>query len=239
MRKLIICILTGVCVILLMYYWFYEDQDYYSDVHNDVRGFFSHINDSDIDNAYVFYYELEYKLFENLRRLTQEVNEMELWLLQMNQFLIKLREPVYTRVFLGNFKLTAYCLCIICCEHYSYQHPRNRYNPNFIQTTASGTIPEVDRTIAVDRSQIPFGTRVYIEGVGWRIAEDVGGAINRNIIDVFKPSHDAALQFGVRRNIPVYAYKKVIPWYDAHLLCNDFWDEFDIPYSLLESLWTD
>jgi 3D (Asp-Asp-Asp) domain-containing protein len=56
--------------------------------------------------------------------------------------------------------------------------------------TASGTKPVEGRTIAVDRTVIPLGTKVRIDsdfpGVsGIYVAEDVGGAIKQNRIDIY------------------------------------------------------
>lgn len=42
--------------------------------------------------------------------------------------------------------------------------------------------------IAVDPKVIPLGTKVYIEGVGYRVARDVGGAIKGKKIDVLTDS---------------------------------------------------
>jgi len=50
-------------------------------------------------------------------------------------------------------------------------------------TTASGAPVTIGRTVAADPS-IPFGTRVWIEGYGWRVVEDRGGAIRGNKFDV-------------------------------------------------------
>ena len=50
-------------------------------------------------------------------------------------------------------------------------------------------------TIATD-SSIPFGTKVYIDGVGERIVQDRGGAITGNRIDLYFDSHEKALEFG-------------------------------------------
>ncbi|MBQ3185809.1 MAG: G5 domain-containing protein, partial [Firmicutes bacterium] len=51
-------------------------------------------------------------------------------------------------------------------------------------TTAMGTRARVGE-IAVDPSVIPLGTNVYIEGVGARRAEDTGGNIKGNTIDIY------------------------------------------------------
>lgn len=52
------------------------------------------------------------------------------------------------------------------------------------------------KVIAVDPSVIPLGSRVWVEGYGEAIAGDTGGAIKGNIIDVFIPSQQAALNWG-------------------------------------------
>lgn len=87
---------------------------------------------------------------------------------------------------LGNFKLTFYCPCSTCCGSFS----------NGI--TATGTTATQGRTIAVDSKKIPLGTQVYIDGYGWFTAEDTGGAIKGNRIDIFMTSHQAALNAGVQ-----------------------------------------
>lgn len=54
------------------------------------------------------------------------------------------------------------------------------------------------KVIAVDPRVIPLGTRVWVEGYGEAIAGDTGGAIKGNKIDVFIPSHDNAIAWGVK-----------------------------------------
>ncbi|TFD97034.1 3D domain-containing protein [Jeotgalibacillus sp. R-1-5s-1] len=54
------------------------------------------------------------------------------------------------------------------------------------------------KVIAVDPNVIPLGSRVWVEGYGEAIAGDTGGAIKGNKIDVFIPSQDAALNWGVK-----------------------------------------
>ncbi|WML34954.1 3D domain-containing protein [Clostridium sp. OS1-26] len=73
--------------------------------------------------------------------------------------------------------------------------------------TASGTSTQRDidgySTIAVDPRVIPLGSRVYVEGYGYAVAEDIGGAIKGNIIDVFFQSESEARSWG-RRSVTVY-----------------------------------
>ena len=49
-------------------------------------------------------------------------------------------------------------------------------------------------------SVIPYGSTVYIDGVGYRVAEDTGGFANRNSyqIDLYMDSHSAANNWGVQ-----------------------------------------
>lgn len=62
--------------------------------------------------------------------------------------------------------------------------------------TSTGTTPKEGRTIAVDPKVIPYGSLVYIQDYGYFIAEDCGGAIKTNRIDIFTNSHDYAIQRG-------------------------------------------
>lgn len=62
--------------------------------------------------------------------------------------------------------------------------------------TSTGTVPKEGRTIAVDPKVIPYGSIVYIQDYGYFIAEDCGGDIKSNRIDVFTASHEKAIQNG-------------------------------------------
>lgn len=63
--------------------------------------------------------------------------------------------------------------------------------------------------VAVDPRVIPLGTRLYIETpdgswvYGYAVAEDTGGAIKGNKVDLFYPTRAEALRFG-RRTVNVY-----------------------------------
>lgn len=52
------------------------------------------------------------------------------------------------------------------------------------------------KVIAVDPRVIPLGTKVYVEGYGYAVAADTGGAIKGNKIDVFFPTKSEAYRWG-------------------------------------------
>jgi len=70
--------------------------------------------------------------------------------------------------------------------------------------TSIGVKARAGHTIAVDPRVIPYGWWVYIDGVGYRRAEDTGGAMKGNKIDVFVGTESEAVQFGRKRNKTVY-----------------------------------
>ena len=85
------------------------------------------------------------------------------------------------------FVTTAYCA-------ENYPHICNNGNAS---TTSTGTKPTPGRTIAVDPNVIPYGAEVIIDGHTY-IAEDCGGAIKGNRIDILFATHDEALSWGKR-----------------------------------------
>ena len=92
--------------------------------------------------------------------------------------------------------ITAYCPCRKCCGQWAGSGQR----------TASGTVPTPGRTVAGPRS-VPFGTRVHIAGVGWRVVEDRTAKRYDGRWDVFFDDHDAALRFG-KREVKVTVERK-------------------------------
>lgn len=84
------------------------------------------------------------------------------------------------------------------------KHPGDPY----YGITASGT-EAGPGTVAIDPSVIPFGTKLYVESTddvpsyGFATAEDTGGAIIGNRIDLWFESNELAMEFG-RRPVTVY-----------------------------------
>lgn len=89
-----------------------------------------------------------------------------------------------SRKYLGTFKAYAY---------------------NGAGTTASGTTTKANRTVAVDPKVIPLGSKLMINGKIY-VAEDTGGFIKGKKIDIFMPSYNDCIQWGVR-NVKVYLIK--------------------------------
>lgn len=85
---------------------------------------------------------------------------------------------------LGTFRITHYCPCSICCGPWSDG------------ITSTGNVAVTNRTIAVDPDQIPYGSKVVIDGQVY-VAEDCGGAIRENCIDVYVGSHEEGESKGV------------------------------------------
>lgn len=63
--------------------------------------------------------------------------------------------------------------------------------------TATGVMPTAGHTIAVDPRVIPLGTHVLINGVEY-IAQDTGGLIKGNRIDIFMDSETECVNFGAQ-----------------------------------------
>jgi 3D (Asp-Asp-Asp) domain-containing protein len=70
--------------------------------------------------------------------------------------------------------------------------------------TFSGTRVQEGRTVAVDPRVIPMGWWVYIEGYGFRKAEDKGSGVKGKHIDIYFDDGDYANKFGRKRGATVY-----------------------------------
>lgn len=100
------------------------------------------------------------------------------------------KKPKPKLTYLGRFYITYYCPCAECC------------GAGGGKITASGTTPTAGRTVGVNPSVIPYGTKLKIGKTYGYVAEDTGGGIGTYHIDIFVNSHQEALNKGV-------AYKDV------------------------------
>lgn len=98
-------------------------------------------------------------------------------------------EPEPARRYLGQYKITGYDICMQCCGKID-------------GITASGTQATVGRTCAAP-PDIPFGTRLWIEGVGERIVEDRGG-LGTSKIDVLCEDHPACFAITTEGKVDVW-----------------------------------
>lgn len=84
----------------------------------------------------------------------------------------------------GVFSCTAYCseeYAHICGEGHGI--------------TSSGAKVRPGVTVAADTSILPYGTVIYVEGVGLRVVQDTGGAVKGNELDVAVSTHAEALSW--------------------------------------------
>ena len=80
------------------------------------------------------------------------------------------------REYLGNFMCTAYA-----------------YTGN---PCANGNFPSPGYTVACN--SLPFETRIYIDGVGYRVVEDRGPDYGNEWLDIYMENTDACYQWGVQ-----------------------------------------
>lgn len=93
-------------------------------------------------------------------------------------------EPIDTVLIdLGTYQITAYCSCSKCCGKSD-------------GITASQVLARSNHTVAAD-SNIPFGTKLLINGVTYTV-EDRGGAIKGNHIDIYFDTHQEAVDYGIQ-----------------------------------------
>jgi 3D (Asp-Asp-Asp) domain-containing protein len=99
-----------------------------------------------------------------------------------NKVYSKQTEIKKTEKSLGKFKITAY----------THGEPGDHWG----LLTASGENVKEGRTIAVDPDVIPLGSIVKIEGVGERVAVDVGGLVKGKHIDLYFDSKEEMNNWG-------------------------------------------
>lgn len=120
-------------------------------------------------------------------RLSKELNRVSITLESINNTIADLKDEEYRLAYIGDFKLSHYCTEV-------YEHICGTGTG----LTSTGTKVTAGRTVAVDPSVIPYGSQIYIEGYGWRIAEDCGGSVDGSHIDIAVETHTQAISMGMK-----------------------------------------
>lgn len=84
--------------------------------------------------------------------------------------------------YLGDYRITFYCSCSACCGGWAGS------------PTASGVYPTSQHTCACG-SDIPFGTTLYVDGLGAYVCEDRG--VGSGCLDVYVDSHGDIPEWGM------------------------------------------
>jgi 3D (Asp-Asp-Asp) domain-containing protein len=100
-----------------------------------------------------------------------------------------------TLIYLGEFKITAYSA--------EFEDTGKHPGDPWYGITATLTTVSENRTAAADFSILPPGTKIYIPGVGVRVIEDCGGAVNGKHIDLYFKDVTVCRAWGVQK-LPVY-----------------------------------
>lgn len=135
---------------------------------------------------------------ENLKSvIVKQIQPNKIYNLSNISFIPEINTPPkVTETYLGSFSATAYCI-------ENYYHICNDGTPH---VTATGGEPVPLQTIAVDPSVIPLGSKLRIKNENIDIivtANDKGGAIKGNKIDIANTTHQLALEWG-RQNVDVW-----------------------------------
>lgn len=94
----------------------------------------------------------------------------------------------------GVWYVTAYCPCSKCCGKYANSNTRYDENGNEYHVGASGSTLIAGYSVA---SNLPFGTKIYLEGIGEVCVTDRG--VRGNHLDLYFNTHADALAFRTGR----------------------------------------
>jgi 3D (Asp-Asp-Asp) domain-containing protein len=159
---------------------YYETQSIAHDMANSARALNISEDDVVIQRAKDIWTEAE-----------ENKNVLESNLAELKEKQLELQKKADKYEYIGDYKLTGYCPCYSCSEGYG-------------SNTASGVRAKEGITVAADRRKIPLGTKIYIEGVGERIVQDVGGAIKGNKLDIYVENHSDCYRAEYNTTAKVY-----------------------------------
>lgn len=97
-----------------------------------------------------------------------------------------LRKEVHEGTLLGEFDITGYCSCEVCC------------GDKEVYLTKSELIPRAGHTAAADPDILQMGAKVEIDGIVYTV-EDTGESVKGNVIDLYFDTHEEAVRFGRQR----------------------------------------
>lgn len=112
----------------------------------------------------------------------ETIDQLQTELDKLGSELVARKDLTYT--YAGAFKCTAYC-----SEEYAHICGTGD------GITSSGAKVMPGTTVAADTSIFPYGTLLYIEGVGLRVVLDTGGAVKGHKLDVAVNTHAEALSW--------------------------------------------
>ncbi|MGD0999653.1 MAG: 3D domain-containing protein [Candidatus Brocadiia bacterium] len=88
---------------------------------------------------------------------------------------------------MGEYRVTGYSACVACCGKSDGITADGTYAPGFKGVLVSAP------------KDIPFGTKLWIEGVGLVEVHDRGGAIKGRRVELFFQKYNDAVQWGVQK----------------------------------------
>src|SRR6185312_4204885 len=124
--------------------------------------------------------EYSYKV-EELQEGMRELNETVQKLKKENEELKKPKQPIDVSISRGDASSSVKSMYMEATAYTAYCNGCSGTTRTGIDLRANPHL----KVIAVDPNVIPLGTKVHVEGYGYAIAGDTGGAIKGNIIDVF------------------------------------------------------
>ncbi len=153
------------------------------------------------------------KIYENGRLLSSETVDERIVEEPVDEIIEKgTKEQEYTIASRGTFAGKREIIMVATAYDLSYESTGKKPGDKWYGITASGTQARPG-VVAVDPNVIPLGTKVYVESLdgtkdyGYAIAEDTGGAIKGNKIDLFMENAKQVKSFG-RRKVKVYIIGK-------------------------------
>jgi 3D (Asp-Asp-Asp) domain-containing protein len=96
---------------------------------------------------------------------------------------------------MGEYRVTGYSACVACCGKSDGITADGTYAPGF-----KGVLVSAPR-------DIPFGTKLWVAGVGLVEVHDRGGAIKGRRLELFFQKYHDALQWGVQKR-QVWVWKE-------------------------------